>query len=98
MKKHNIWRNTSPKSLGGQDGIEESDGSDDQSQANSGDILSDNDSRSVQSDDSSYKESEDEEDSMGQHHGQTFQIHQTEYEEKINALVEDGYNKPQAHI
>ena len=28
---------------------------------------------------------------------ETFRIHYTEYEEKVKALVEDGYNKPQAH-
>ena len=82
-----------------QHGIEESEGSDDQSQAQSGDIFSDNDSRSLQSDDSSYKESDDEEDSNAWDSivGKTFNIHQTEYEEKVKALIEDGYNKPQAH-
>ena len=82
-----------------QHGIEESEGSDDQSQAQSGDIFSDNDSRSLQSDDSSYKESDDEEDSNAWDSivNKTFNTHQTEYEEKVKALIEDGYNKPQAH-
>ena len=79
-----------------QHGTEESEGSDDQSQAHSGDIFSDNDSRSLQSDDSSYKELEDEEDSNTWDSivGKTFNIHQTEYEEKVKELVEDSNNKP----
>ena len=53
---------------------------------------------SLQSDDSSYKESDDEEDSNAWDSivSKTFNIHQTEYKEKVKALFEDGYNKPQA--